>query len=710
MPNYQGDLDLGEIGRARTSMMGVKLDQASDSVTGQTVVDPKGYLTDLNSLTPRSAGDVGDVKKGRLLLQSVRAANPKHGPGWIASARLEEITGRLQVARNLIIKGTEMCPTDEEVWLEAARLLPPEQAKAIVAEAVRHIPQSVKVWMRAADLETETVCRKRVLRSALEAVPNSVALWKAAVDLEQPAEARMLLGRAVECCPGHVELWLALAHLESYENAQKVLNRARTAIPTDRSIWIAAARLEEAAGNTKNVEKIIQNGVKSLQTNMVEINRDMWMKDAEVCDQGGSIATCQAIIRTIVGIGVEDEDRKATWLQDAAACEEHSAFNCARAIYAQALSAYPTHEDIWLRAAHFERDHGTRESLDEHLRKAVKYCPQAETLWLMAAKNQWLAGSVRQARQILDDAFTANPDSEDIYLAAVKLESEVHEDERARAILRMARSKAGTARVWMKSARLEWLLGNLDDAQALLTEALEKHTDFPKLWMMRGQICEQQSNDAGAREAYAQGIKHCPASVPLWTLAAALEMKEGNATRARAILENGRLKNPKNPVLWMEAIRVELAANSEQNAHTMMAKALQECPNSGLLWGEAIFMEPRPQRKTKSVDALKRADNDALVLLAVARLFLSERKTAKARSWFARAVKLDPLLGDAWAWFYRFELQQGTPEQREDVVTHCVAAEPRYGYYWQRVAKNPANWRKSLKEILVLVAKELPSP
>ena len=40
-------------------MMGVKLDQASDSVTGQTVVDPKGYLTDLNSLMPSSGADIG---------------------------------------------------------------------------------------------------------------------------------------------------------------------------------------------------------------------------------------------------------------------------------------------------------------------------------------------------------------------------------------------------------------------------------------------------------------------------------------------------------------------------------------------------------------------------------------------------------------------------------------------------------------------------
>ena len=47
--------------------------------------------------------------------------------------------------------------------------------------------------------------------------------------------------------------------------------------------------------------------------------------------------------------------------------------------------------------------------------------------------------------------------------------------------------------------------------------------------------------------------------------------------------------------------------------------AMQECPTSGILWAEAIFMESRPQRKTKSVDALKRCEHDCHVLLAVAR-------------------------------------------------------------------------------------------
>ena len=43
-------------------MLNVMLEKASDSVTGQTVIDPKGYLTDLQSMTSvKSATEVGYV-------------------------------------------------------------------------------------------------------------------------------------------------------------------------------------------------------------------------------------------------------------------------------------------------------------------------------------------------------------------------------------------------------------------------------------------------------------------------------------------------------------------------------------------------------------------------------------------------------------------------------------------------------------------------
>ncbi|OWK60397.1 Pre-mRNA-processing factor 6 [Lonchura striata] len=237
--------------------MDMRLSQVSDSVTGQTIVDSKRYLTDLNSMIPTHGGDTSDIRKARLLLKSVRETNPHHPPAWIASAQLEKVTGKLQVALNLIMKGTEIRPKT--------------------------------------------------------------------VELEEPEDARIMLSQAVECCPTSVKLWLALTRLETYKSAHKVLNKAWENIPTDRHIWITAAKLEEASSNTQ----------------------------------------------------------------------------------------------------------------------------------------------------------MANPNSEEIWLAAVKLKSENSEYERVRRLLAKARSSAPTARVFMKSVKLEWVLGNTAAAQDLCEEALKHYERFP---------------------------------------------------------------------------------------------------------------------------------------------------------------------------------------------------------------------------------------
>ena len=56
--------------------------KVSDSVSGQTVVDPKGYLTDLQSAIPQFGADMQDIKKGRMLLKSLRETNPDKPQGF----------------------------------------------------------------------------------------------------------------------------------------------------------------------------------------------------------------------------------------------------------------------------------------------------------------------------------------------------------------------------------------------------------------------------------------------------------------------------------------------------------------------------------------------------------------------------------------------------------------------------------------------------
>jgi len=688
--------DLNKVGEGRNTYLQLKLDRVSDSVSGQTVVDPKGYLTDLNSSIRNQSADVGDIKQARLLLKSAIGSNPKHAPAWIAAARLEVIAGKVAQARNLIVQGCEATPLNEDIWLEASTMHPPDAAKKIVAQAVQHLPTSVPLWMRAADLETEDKHRRRVLRRSLELIPDSERLWKAAVELETSESARVLLTRAVEegCCPMSVDLWLALARLEDYSNAKKVLNDARKKVPSEPQIWFTAAKLEEANGNGQNVSKILERSMRQFTDMRLKIadDRDFWHQQAEDAERAGYPGVAEGLVRVSMDVNVIPSERRRIWEAEAEALLDRGAVHCARTIYACLLQILNTKKKIWMAAAQLEKKHGTPEALDVLLKKATTMCPKAWPLWLMGAKEKWLAGDLPGARTILGEAFKINPDNEEIWLAAVKLENENNETQRARTLLEKARVQAGTERIWMQSAILEREAGDAETHLNLLLEGLKKYPQFDKLWMMLIQAHRSAGRIEKAREAYTEGCAKCPQSIPLWLVAVTFEREAGQVNKARSLLEKGRLKIPKCAELWLETIRLEVSLEGGKKlASTRLAQALQECPQSGILWSEAILLEPRQQRKAKSVDAIKNCENDPFVICTVARLFHADRKLEKARTWFNRAVTLNPDFGDAWAYWYKLEMQHGTDVTRGEVLKRCCEAKPKHGEVWQVVCKKPGN-------------------
>ena len=660
--------NFADIGAARDKVLKVRLDQAAqgsntDAGSGTaTNIDPKGYLTSLSKSEIKAGeAEVGDIKRVRILLESVIKTNPKHAPGWIAAARLEEVAGKIVAARNVIARGCEICPNSEDAWLENIRLNENHNARIIAANAIRNNSQSTRLWTEAMKLENDVRGKKRVLRRAIDHIPQSVAIWKEAVNLEEdPTDARLLLAKATELIPLSVELWLALARLESPEQAQKVLNKARMAIPTSYEVWIAAARLQEQMGNTRF--NVMKRAVQSLSRESAMLKREEWIAEAEKCEDEGAILTAGAIVQETLGYGLdEDDDRKEIWMDDAKSSIGRGKYETARAIYAYALRVFINKKSIWLAAADLERNHGTKAALWQLLEKAVEACPQSEVLWMQLAKEKWQSGEIDDARRVLGLAFVQNPNNEDIWLAAVKLEADNKQTPQARELLQTARQEAGTDRVWIKSVAFERQQGDIPAALDLVNQALQIYPKAAKLWMQKGQIYDSENKLPQAREAYNTGTRACPASIPLWLLASRLEEKAGVVVKARSVLDRARLATPKNPQLWTESVRVERRANNIAQAKNLMAKALQEVPNSGLLWSESIWhLESRTQRKPRSLEAIKKVDNDPILFVTVARIFWGERRLEKASSWFEKAILLDSDLGDTWAWYYKFLVQHGT--------------------------------------------------
>ncbi|KAK1749955.1 hypothetical protein QBC47DRAFT_310908 [Echria macrotheca] len=705
--------DFAKIGAARDKVLKARLEQESHSGSGiatagsSTSIDPKGYLTSLASAQGAAEQSIGDIEQFRKMLKSAVDSNPKQAASWIAAARLENHAGKPGAARTLIAKGCQHCPKSEDIWLENIHLNDNRNAKIIATQAIQANPNSVKLWVEAMKLENDPRSKKKVIRMALDHNPESEALWKEAVNLEEDVgDARILLAKATELIPESLDLWLALARLETPENARKVLNKAVKKLPNSHELWIAAARLEEQLGEGTR-RPVMRNAVKFLAKQNAMPKREEWIAEAEKCEDEGAVITCSNIIEETLGWGLdEDDDRKEMWMEDAKASIGRGKFATARAIYAYALRVFPNSKSLYTAAVDLERNHGTKDDLWRALEKAVEACPHYEGFWLMLAREK--AGEINEARRVLARAFKQNPDNEDIWLAAVKLEADNGFIDQARELLKTARQNAPTDRVWMRSVAFERQLGDNEAALDLVRDALQLFPGAPKLWMMKGQIYEDQGKTAEAREAYSTGVRAVPSSVPMWLLYSRLEERAGNVVKARSVLDRARQAVPKSPELWTELIRVERRAGNLSQAKSLMANALQQMPRSGLLWAERILeLEPRTQRKTLVTEAIKKNEEDPLLFVTAARILWAERKLDKAQNWFEKALLLDRDAGDTWAWYFKFLVQHGTEEKRKELVAKCVLNDPKHGEHWQRVSKDPRNAGKGTEEILKLVAASL---
>lgn len=728
--------DLASIGAGRSSLLGQKLDIANDTMPAQTSVNVDNYLNKLSGVKVTSESEIGDIKKARLLLRSVTQTNPKHAPGWIAAARLEETAGRISDARSLILEGCSSCPREEDVWVEAARLHPPATGKRLLAKAVRMVPRSPNIWLQAAALEVDKKSKKRVLRKALEIVPNDANLWKAAVDLEEPIGARILLSRAVECVPSATDLWLALARLESYERAKDVLREARIAVPQEPAMWITAAQLEEAQHGAESVEiyNLIQQGIKSLSINSHDVSRERWIAEAVKSDQAGYKGSVRAIVTNSIGLEVEENERVGRWVSDAKSLESKGCLTATRSIYEHLTKVFPTQEDLWISFADFEKRRGDIEGAQGVLLKAVDNCPRAVTLWLMLAKDKWKNGSASAAREVLREAFEANPESEDVWLAAAKVEAEGGQFERARSLLAKAMREAPSARVYMKSALLERFVGEREAERKLLQTGVRKYEKGEKMWLMLAQWHERGPQENGdvkmhavdevelngdtesgdwvqklktARQVYMKGTEKCRKSVYLWIGYARLEEGYGNTAKARAILERGRERcrgSEEMDMLWRESVFLEVRCGKNDAARNLLARGLQECRNSGRLWALTIVLEGKEGQRMKSVEAMKQCGQDAFVLIEVGRYIWRSGKVDKAKTWLRKAVDGDPDIGDAWGALLAVVKDSGSDTEVAEVERDAVKAEPSHGNAWVAVSKKLGHERWETLRILRRVA------
>eukprot|EP01061_Rhynchopus_euleeides_P018464 TRINITY_DN30556_c0_g1_i1.p1 TRINITY_DN30556_c0_g1~~TRINITY_DN30556_c0_g1_i1.p1 ORF type:complete len:936 (+),score=410.95 TRINITY_DN30556_c0_g1_i1:152-2809(+) len=716
----------------RAGTLSMVLDAESHSVSGQAAGTRDGILTDLAHASDR-ASMFSDVKKMRMTCKAILKVRPKDEDAWVGLSRAERQSGSTEAAKDVIAQACLANPKSEEIWVEALSLCQKgsEEARMMARKATANVPKSAKLWTARYEQEADDMHKVEVLQAALEEVPTSEKLWMLCVDLqESAADAKELLSAAVENVPTSVDLWLAYVKLEpKHKQAKKILNNACKNNPTDRRIRVAAGQLEEAHQNFDTMETIMQVSVQELTPSYSK--RSEWFDSAVECERYGFPATAKAIVFAAVDLEVDVTDQQArehTYIDDAKKHMEAKEIPIARYIYAYALQQFPDMEHFWGLAAELEQRFGTPETHAGILQEAVMHCSTSRQLWLMLAKLQWQTGKADSARAVLEQAFKHLPRDPLVWVAAAKLEAETGNTARASTLLERARSEIGVsegaAALWMKSAKLARQLGDRDTERELLDDGIKKFRTDEKLWLMRLQWEEWNVSHTGGsitdaqrkqlRLEYTSAIKAVAACVHIWIMASHIEevLCKG-VVKARALLEKARTIIKGNDTLWLASIRLELRDRNTDTAKKLLSKALQECPQSGVLWGEAISLEPAGPRKAKATDAFQKVKKNGLVSCAMARVLWSLRDIDRARKLFQHAVKYGGDNGDIWAFYYKFEVQEGTEGTVAAVLSKCAKTAPHYGELWTKISKSTSNTtlggcRLSTEQILKMVAVDLP--
>lgn len=78
-------------------------------------VHPAGYLTQLDSALPSHPQEINDLKKIKLIINSLISTHPEQPEGWLAASRVEEKQGNSKGAREILAQGCGRCPHAEEL-------------------------------------------------------------------------------------------------------------------------------------------------------------------------------------------------------------------------------------------------------------------------------------------------------------------------------------------------------------------------------------------------------------------------------------------------------------------------------------------------------------------------------------------------------------------------------------------------------------------
>lgn len=677
-----GNVNLLEISRTKEKLLENQLRIGNQKKINE--FDKSAYL---EKLAPSASQyNIGDYKRTRKLFAKLRENNPTNPQNWIASAKLELDANKIKRAKEIIQEGCEKFPKFQEIWLTSLEIHKDDipVSKVIVADAIRYHHKSVRLWIKAAELEQDRIYKVRVLRKALELNPDSEDLWLEITKHEKDTEVCIkMLEKATSLVPQSVRLWEALASLQKPTESMKILISSTEVIRKESvsSIWLKIAEIEEK--HSSNELKIAKYVSKSFET-AGECPLHDWIMRAELSEDTSHELTCRAIIYQALENTSEDFN---TLIALSEKKLENNHFITADSILMFITSRDSSNEKAWNALFKLKRDNGDYKGLFLAYELAISANPENPDIYLDYLNDRLKydtdTGSIRT---IISSALNAIPASEKLWLFAISFESRCGTQQVCQDLFDfcMKTLKEPTIDIWVEKIRFERRLQDLSAAQDSINKALNKFPDSPSLYMEKANLLDSLGRLEESKQTLYDGITNCKNNDMLFIALADLYFEKlNNILKARSVLDQALACHSKCEKLHHSRIKLEMKSGNKDHAKRLLFKALNLVPTSPLLWSDNIRLATKQQLKNMYVLALKKTNDDPLIILTIAKDLWKSGKMDRANQFFKACLEKDPKLGDAYIFYYAFLLANGSRDEMKALESQAVENLSLHGRRWE---------------------------
>lgn len=550
---------------------------------------PEGWLA-LARLEERAR----KLKTAKNIIEQGCFECPRNEDMWLENIRLNNTD--IRCCKTLATQGIKFNPQSLQLWMKAIDLEREDLSKhRVIRSALQELPLSEDLWKLAVKYSTEKFEAQRILQKAVELIPTSIDLCRALVHLQSYEDAKKTLNSARKAMPQELKVWILAAEVEENkaetttdERLLKLLSKGIKQLGENGLEIKLSQLLKEAQSLVDEGGSRTAHALTNAALSRCQDENEAFRAVSELSDSIVKIMGFRYLLKS-------NPTRYGFWKSLKELCQKmdkmEELYNTFEALLFDESDDFKVLKQNPLLSLMYSKEvwkssHNIPKSL-EILDRALDMLPTSLVVWLAKLKLLCLTNQTDLAQKTFTLAMEKMKDDKVQHLEKLyyKYISFLRFCQKNTAAIEMLNEVCipkfpDCPKFYLQLGQIHRDIGQIEASRMAFERGTKSLPHNAPLWISLASIEEVDlKRSAKARSIFDLALLKNPSDEKISLARAQMEARLGNPDQARFIIQQSLQKNPKSASLWAENIRI-LPLKRSNIKKTVFQDALRNTNNN----------------------------------------------------------------------------------------------------------------------------------